>query len=159
MSASRGRCVGLVPGACWPATRRTRAVAAAVLMKRSPIIVRKNRRKFPKEVFVQSQCRVVIMRLLVCRYCARSSATSWPAPSSPLDVVVRTKTDSGLRGAARARGQQHQPPPHLQADPRQRGEAQHRGLRLKYLIYSTECYKFVQYLVSKAVSVIDPYLR
>ena len=30
---------------------RRRGAVAAVLMKRSPIIVRKNRRKFPKEVF------------------------------------------------------------------------------------------------------------
>ena len=53
-------------------------------------------------------------------------------PHPLLLEAVRGADQDGLRGAARGRGhQQPRLPPHLQADPLQRGEAQRRGLRLK----------------------------
>ena len=58
-------------------------------------------------------------------------------PHPLLLEAVRGADQDGLRGAARGRGhQQPRLPPHLQADPLQRGEAQRRGLRLKYRIYT-----------------------
>ena len=84
------------------------------------------------------------MRLLVWRYCARSSATSWPAPSSPLDVVVRTETDSAeLHGRVASNI-------NSRLTYKQIPRSVERHNTAPYIIYKV--YKFVQYLASKAVS-------
>ena len=76
--------------------------------------------------------------IIVCVQVLRAGARQQAGRPHPLLLeAVRGADQDGLRGAARGRGhQQPRLPPHLQADPLQRGEAQRRGLRLKYRIYT-----------------------